>query len=381
MTRSLQLLALAIIVTLLLTACGNQQPTESEATQPPPTVGDAATDTAASATAAAPIDTALAATEVTAPTESPAPFAAQATVGDSQNDVTARTSESDTLAPAQVGFQLNVGGQVKTGVDSKARLDFVDGSILRMGESSFFTITEVSQTSEGLLTRIQVEIGKFWISLTGGSLEIETPVGSASVRGSWAVFEYDPGDPNDPNDDVLTFNCLEGECKLVVDGETIVLSNFGQIVLRNGRQQRELGCLDEEVVIDFRSNNPESNALAPTLTAVAQNRCTETPTPEATATRPPTRLPSTATSAPPTDTPAPQCQPGEYFDPFLNRCRRPEDNTPYSGLNLNDSPLYGALASDVLARTRNSIPVGLMSLSLAAVGLVVIGWGYRHNRK
>jgi hypothetical protein len=375
MTRSLRFFIFASIVMLLAAACGNQATTEAVATQPPPSTGVAATDTAAPATAPAPTTTEAVATEAPAPTESPT-ASAEAQVGESQNDVVARTSESDSLAPAQVGFQLNLGGQVKTGAASKARLDFKDGSLLRMGENSFFTLLESSQTDQGLYTKLKVEIGKFWISLTGGTLEMETPVGSASVRGSWAVFEYDPGDPNDPNDDVFTFKCLEGECVVVIDGETIRLSNFESFTVRKGGQQtRDRGCLSDEDVTDFSSNNPEGGALGPTLTAVAGNKCTEepSPTPSETPTRRPTRPPPLATSTE-TSTPQPQCREGEYYDPFLNRCRRPEDNTPYAGLALNDSPLYNALA-----RTQNATPVGLMSIALMVLGVVVVGWSYRRR--
>ncbi len=67
----------------------------------------------------------------------------------------------------------------------------------------------------------------------------------------------------------------------------------------------------------------------PTDTPTATPEPTSTDTPTATATS--TRVRPTA--APPTATPTiapttgPQCAPGEFFDPFLNRCRLP-DNTP-----------------------------------------------------
>ncbi len=65
-----------------------------------------------------------------------------------------------------------------------------------------------------------------------------------------------------------------------------------------------------------------------TPTVTLEPTSTDTPTATVTSTRPrPTAAPPTAT---PTLAPTtgPQCAPGEFFDPFLNRCRLPDDNPP-----------------------------------------------------
>ena len=53
-----------------------------------------------------------------------------------------------------------------------------------------------------------MDVGKVWIILNGGTLEIETPSGLAAVRGSYMSVEYYP------NSNGLTMTCLEGHCSL-----------------------------------------------------------------------------------------------------------------------------------------------------------------------
>ncbi|MEK7785210.1 MAG: hypothetical protein AAB658_07280, partial [Chloroflexota bacterium] len=75
-------------------------------------------------------------------------------------------------------------------------------------------------------------------------------------------------------------------------------------------------------------------------------------------------------------TPQPVCQPPEFFDPFLNRCRLP-DPTPYTyGAQLIDSPLYQALA-----KNQRVLPISAVSALLAVVGVAVVIGGTRRKLK
>ncbi len=171
-----QLFSLLVTVVLLLTACGGQP---------------AATPT---------------------PTSPPSETARAATLSEIVNVVEARAAEAESFAQADDGFLLGVGSQVRTGDASSVRLDFNEGAIVRVAQNSSFVVRALNLEQINGLTRLALEAGKLWVSLTGGSLEVETPVGVASVRGSFAVFEYDPGNPDDPNDDVLVISCIEGAC-------------------------------------------------------------------------------------------------------------------------------------------------------------------------
>jgi len=361
--KKLSLHPLIVIIALVLSACGNQ------ATTPPP-----------APTAAPPAATATPGEIVSSPT--PAPLATHAAeVGDYENDVKVRASEAEDLRQATIGDSLDVGGQLRTGDSSKARLDFNNGAIVRIGPSSSFLVQNISGSGGGVLTRLRIEIGKIWVSLTSGTVEVETPIGVASVRGSYAVFQYDPGNPNKPTDDVLIVSCIEGECNVKNNSQNETAGNLEEITLK-GNGQLTVTVLTGDNVEEFIRNNPEEGeAIRATLTAAAPSPTatdTETATPEPTNTRrPATRVPppTPAPTATPADTPVPSCTPPEFFDPFLNRCRLP-DATPYGSLTLQDSPLYQALA-----RNQRTLPVGLASAIFAMVGIVAVGWGYRKRNR
>ncbi len=296
-----------------------------------------------------------------------APTAARsATVAEIVNEVQARPSAAAAFAVVASGFVLDVGGQLKTGIASQARVDFADGSILRVAENSYFTLDDSSQSDGDWLTRLTLEAGKVWVSLTGGAMEVVTPVGVASVRGSFAVFEYDPGDPADPKDDVLVVGCIEGSCGAHVGTGDEQLGNLEQVTLTNGGEHVVRIVLTHQAVQEFIEQNPEvGQAIAATLTAAppptdtpppthtdtpaaaATNAPGATDTPVATATgtsTPPTttltptrtlvRLTATETPTPTetgTITPTATCIPGHVFDFNQQRCVQPSatpTNTP-----------------------------------------------------
>lgn len=223
-------------------------------------------------TTAAPIST---------PTLTPTVGIGQVTVAEVQNDVTARGSSAEPFVAAAAGYRLGEGGEAKTGNDSKARLDFSDGTILRLGPNTAFVVQTVAASENGsLLTRLKMEVGKIWISLTGGALDVETPVGVASVRGSFAVITYELHDPVAPNDDVLIVDCIEGQCHIQGINTD---QDFGSLerAIITGAGQVTFAKLTSSAVDEFLANNPESTRVVLTLTAAA---VTATPTPTETLT-------------------------------------------------------------------------------------------------
>ncbi len=274
-----------------------------------------------------------------------------AIVSEIVNNVEAKASDTEAFAQASNGTVINAGGQVQTGDASKARLDFSEGSIVRLAANSTFAVQQVETANGGLLARLKLEAGKIWVSLTGGAVEVETPVGVASVRGSFAVISYDPGDPNDPSDDVLILDCLEGKCGFQNDGVHEELGNLEGLVLR-GSTQIEHVVLTGNDVENFLNDNPEGQKIKATLTAAVSETPTETqapPTPTETATLTPSptststptdtstptrvrpRATSTGTPTPTgtiTPTPTATCAPGDFYDPFQQRCRPPDTPVP-----------------------------------------------------
>jgi LysM repeat protein len=240
---------------------------------------------------------------LTAAPPSPTLDARTAALAEAVNVVEARAAETEAFAPVSLGYLLRAGGQVQTGDASKARLDFSDGTIVRLAQKSTFAMQTVTTSDQGLLAHVRLEAGKLWVSLTGGTLQVETPVGVAAVRGSFAVIQYDPGDPANPDDDLLVLDCLEGSCTAQNDNVDQQLGNLERVVLnRTGFLRMTLTGADVDA---FLKENPEGQRLAATLTAAPP--ATDTPSPSATHTpRPsPTLTPSSAptVTGSPTETP------------------------------------------------------------------------------
>jgi len=224
---------------------------------------------------------------------SPTPNVRSATLSELVGEVNGRARPDEALAPVSVGFQLEIGGEVRTGSEARARLDFSDQSIVRLSANSAYTLQSVRQADDGaVLARLKLTAGRIWVSLFGGELEVETPLGVASVRGSFAVFTYDPGDPNDPNDDVLVIDCIEGDCGARSPSINEQLSNMERLVLGNQTVLRL--TLTGQDVLDFLRENPESQRVIATLTAAPP---VNTPTETATASATPSEATITPTSA------------------------------------------------------------------------------------
>jgi LysM repeat protein len=186
--------------------------------------------------------------------------AASATVGDLVGQVQGKRVAIEALAPITLGFLLERSGEVQTGDASKARLDFDDGSIVRVAPNSTFVFQDAQLQGDGtVLAHLQLTFGKLWVSLTGGEVQVETPVGVATVRGSFALFQYDP------NTRLLRVDCLEGTCTARNQIVNAQLGNLERIVL--GEQNSLRQPLTEADVQSFLQENPESGRLVATLTA------------------------------------------------------------------------------------------------------------------
>lgn len=184
---------------------------------------------------------------------------------------------------------LQVEGQVRTGEDGRVRLDLSTGSIIRIAPTTSFTLVSNDPVDDGLFTRIKIFTGRIWIALQGGSMEVETPSGLASVRGSYVTIWIDPA-----NGDVWV-GCLEGWCVAenpaealnLVAGQGAILYNYDPA---SGTPPPPpfLRYLTPEEINDFLANNPEAWEVMDAVFATASALPTFTPTapgtPEATAT-------------------------------------------------------------------------------------------------
>ena len=171
-----------------------------------------------------------------------------------------KASEGEFRA-ATVDTMLETNDQVLTGEDGRARIDLSDGTIIRLSPLSNFVLTAVETTDAGTLTRLQLNIGRLWIILKGGVVEVDTPSGLASVRGSYLHVWVDP------LAEETNVTCLEGECALgndlgavsLVAGQTAKISGSGDAP--------EAGKMTHEDVEEWLDSNPEATLVVVPLTA------------------------------------------------------------------------------------------------------------------
>jgi hypothetical protein len=187
-----------------------------------------------------------------------------------QGTVEIKNPDQANFLPAVDGIHLQVQGQVRTGTDSRLRLDFPSGSILRIAPDSLFTLQINELQNSNPLTRLKLETGQIWIMLQGGELEVETPSGVASVRGSYMSVWVDP-----LTSDVWV-TCVEGLCQTenptavldMVAGEGAFLAHW-DTEGTDPPPPPKLGSLSQEDIDHFLSNNPEAQLVIDTIIANA----------------------------------------------------------------------------------------------------------------
>jgi len=187
------------------------------------------------------------------------------------NIVEARVAQQPAFAPATIGLTLVANGQVRTAAASKARLDFSEGSLVRLSEKTMLTVEELAEDSHGPISRFRLTLGKIWVSVFNRTFELETPVGVATVRGSFAVFEVLLENPADPTSLKLIMDCLEGDCTAKNDVTDRRFGNLERIEMKKTSPQIVPQPAPPEALLEFLSNNREaqSQQILPTLTAAA----------------------------------------------------------------------------------------------------------------
>ena len=193
-----------------------------------------------------------------APQDTPAAAPADLTaeLSEVKGDVQAHLSDSGGFAPAGDGLLLYVNGQVRTGESGRARLDLSSGTLVRVSPSSLFTLESNEPVRGGLETRFTLDFGQMWIILNGGSAEVETPSGVASVRGSYMMVEV-------LADGSVQVTCLEGHCRLGNEAGTVNLTDGEKAVILNAGSPPVAGEMSDEDVSEWLDNNPEAILVIP----------------------------------------------------------------------------------------------------------------------
>lgn len=184
--------------------------------------------------------------------------------------------------PASANTVLEVNGQVQTGDDGRVRLDLSSGTIIRVAPSSLFTLISNDEVEGGLATKLKLDIGKLFIILNGGSADVETPSGVASVRGSYMKVEVDPETLD------IYITCLEGDCSASNPAGAVNFTNGQKVVLfhrdpvTGNWSVPFVEPMTPEEFQEWLDNNPEAadlfNEAMATMTAFVEPTETSTPT-------------------------------------------------------------------------------------------------------
>lgn len=170
--------------------------------------------------------------------------------------VEARASAAEEYAPATTGQILNTGGAMRTGEDGRARLDLnPDGTIIRVAPNTIFSIPGLEEQENEPLTLLELFLGKLYIILTGGELQVKTPSGVAAVRGSMLGVSYDPKTGK------MTAICLEGHCSLKNGTRQIDLTGGQAADIIDGRLSDQPRTITDGELYDWLDNAPELNDL------------------------------------------------------------------------------------------------------------------------
>lgn len=166
--------------------------------------------------------------------------------------VEARASASVDFSAAAPGVTLPVGGEARTGEAGRARLDLApDGTIIRLAPNTHFTVAKLEEDSGNPFTELKLFFGQLYIILSGGELQVQTPSGVASVRGSMMSVSYDP------NAKIMTVTCLEGHCSLRNDKGLIELIAGQAADIINGILSRGPRDLTDGEIYGWLENAPE----------------------------------------------------------------------------------------------------------------------------
>lgn len=217
------------------------------------------------------------------------------------------------------GQDLGVGSQVRTGPDSRARVQLTEGTIISMDENTTLTLAALGQDLAAPFTRLQLTGGRIWVMHPAGTVDIETKSGNASVQGGMLSVSH-VAFPRF----VTTSTCLDGYCALesagvkaqIPPGATGTVKKNPYLRLLSNPVPQISASIDTAEYAQWVANNPEAidalAALVPDATLeipvrratnTATTTQTTTPPPTGTVTRTPTpTITSTITGTPPTAT-------------------------------------------------------------------------------
>ncbi|OGO61792.1 MAG: hypothetical protein A2032_00825 [Chloroflexi bacterium RBG_19FT_COMBO_49_13] len=189
--------------------------------------------------------------------------------------VEVRNGAQDKFSQVNEGFVLKAIMQLQTKEESRARLDLSTGSIVRLGQNTIFSLDPPTASSGGVLSRIELQVGRVWIILKGGSLDVNTPSGLASVRGSYMSVWVEPITNR------ITVCCLEGTCRYKNAAGAVEMTSGQKIVSSDTNILPTVEKMDQTDIKSWIDNSPESAVIIPRVSYLVASS-TPSLTPDAT---------------------------------------------------------------------------------------------------
>jgi hypothetical protein len=171
--------------------------------------------------------------------------------------------------PAQKGVGLESGTLVKTDEKSFLLIKFLDGSFLRVGEST--TLEVIGENPKGNYSRkINVENGgvDFKVTKVKGKFEFTTPLSVATIRGTEGVLisRTDADTLMVREGEVDFFNKISNISKTVKAGEIGISTKVGEITTRQiteteQQKSQEIRKAIEKREIEIRGKTGEGKEI------------------------------------------------------------------------------------------------------------------------
>jgi FecR protein len=151
---------------------------------------------------------------------------------------------------------LDTGNQILTKTEGRAKIEYFDGVIVRVGPHTLFTVSEQSQTGElNLISRIRLLMGQIFIKhgdgYYDGKFEVETPSGLAAVKGTMMSVQITA-------DGQTLVTCLEGVCALSNELGEITLTEGQGASIESEGEAPQPAKIEDWQLNDWFENDPET---------------------------------------------------------------------------------------------------------------------------
>jgi hypothetical protein len=249
-----------------------------------------------------------------------------ASLSEIKGTVQVKANPASGWATVSAPMTVPPGATILTSENSSVKVTFTEGTIVRIGAQTQFTIANMSGDTANPSTILKLDFGKVWTIVTtalgGGKFEVQMPVGVAAVRGSYMSAE------SNSTDSIEIVTCLEGLCSYNNRNGSVNLITNQQTQSTRGGAPSAPRPLDRSQLNDWAKERiPEVLTLTPTLTPTSTRTNTftptltrtptvtftpsltftpsNTPTPTLTITPTPSQTPTNTATTAPTNTPVP----------------------------------------------------------------------------